>query len=125
MLLLMRRAAFHLSSSYHQLVVDPTVSVFGRAGEPADIAHPYGQGDHVNPCSSTTGSPSPPIRPNTVVSFTATSNWSKSSTMPVSLSQKPALVQEPQGFGHGCGQPRSSDNGVSRMTSWIRCSATM
>ncbi len=45
LLLLQRSGAFHLSSSRHELVVDPTVSVFGRAGEPADIAHPYGQGD--------------------------------------------------------------------------------
>jgi AraC-like DNA-binding protein len=45
LLLLQRSGAFHLSSSRHDLVVDPTVSVFGRAGEPAEIAHPYGQGD--------------------------------------------------------------------------------
>lgn len=45
MLLLQQGGAFHLRSSRHQVVVNPTVSVFARAGEPADISHPYGQGD--------------------------------------------------------------------------------
>jgi AraC-like DNA-binding protein len=45
LLLLPHSGAFHLRSSHHELVVDPTVSILGRAGEPADIAHPYGQGD--------------------------------------------------------------------------------
>jgi len=124
MLLLMRRAAFDLSSSYHQLVVDPTVSVFGRAGEPADIAHPYGQGDHLNPCSSTTGSPSPdPAEHRRVVHGRVQQvEVLEHAAQPL---PEAGAGAEPQGFGHGCGQPRSSDNGVSRMTSWIRCSATM
>jgi AraC-like DNA-binding protein len=45
MLLLQRTGTFHLRSAQHQLVVDPTVSVIARAGEPAEIAHPHGRGD--------------------------------------------------------------------------------
>jgi hypothetical protein len=45
LLVLQSRGAFRLRSPLHDLVVDAATCVIGRAGESAEVSHPFGTGD--------------------------------------------------------------------------------